>query len=440
MRFVTGSAIALGVAGAALSPKAAAAQDSIVSVCSGVSLPRSVVTDLVAPIANGITQPVQGALNPLIALVGALLPGAPGPIAIDVSQLVANAAASGPITLQVLDVDGNLVGAATDCVNAASAFELDTAAGIALGGNRITGLGATGQVANAAHVDAIALGNNAKTGAAAAGAIALGANAEVAAGANGAMALGAVAFAGTPNSVALGAGSVASSNLLTPAYVPGSGAVAGSIAYGEVSIGAPGGERRITNVAAGAADTDAATVGQLRALADSWSIRSSTPAPPSSDPAPLPTPAGTQDAGAVRYDTDGQGRRANSVTLAGGDASQPVAVRNVARGSASTDAVNVEQLEERVGQVYQHFNRQIAEVRSEASQAAAVGLAAAAIRFDSRPGKISLGLGTGVWRGEYALALGLGYTTPDGMVQISGSAATSGGHFGGGAGMTITFN
>jgi trimeric autotransporter adhesin len=44
----------------------------------------------------------------------------------------------------------------------------------------------------------------------------------------------------------------------------GSGAVANE--EGIVSVGAPGNERRITNVAAGSAASDAATVGQLAAL------------------------------------------------------------------------------------------------------------------------------------------------------------------------------
>ena len=55
-------------------------------------------------------------------------------------------------------------------------------------------------------------------------------------------------MASAPNSVALGAGSVAN--------------VANT-----VSVGAPGSERRITNVAAGVNPTDAANVGQLSSMA-----------------------------------------------------------------------------------------------------------------------------------------------------------------------------
>ncbi|MFM0492346.1 adhesin, partial [Paraburkholderia graminis] len=77
-----------------------------------------------------------------------------------------------------------------------------------------------------------------------------------------AVAIGGNAQAATANSVALGSNSVANSATLTTAgFNPGGSAVsAATAAGGEVSVGASGAERRITNVAAGLNATDAVNV------------------------------------------------------------------------------------------------------------------------------------------------------------------------------------
>jgi autotransporter adhesin len=78
------------------------------------------------------------------------------------------------------------------------------------------------------------------------------------------IAMGTNANASQNNSVALGANSVANGSTLSQAaYNPGGGA-AGLAPVGEVSVGSAGAERRITNVAAGAAPTDAVNVSQLQ--------------------------------------------------------------------------------------------------------------------------------------------------------------------------------
>jgi len=81
-----------------------------------------------------------------------------------------------------------------------------------------------------------------------------------------AVAIGGNAQATTMNSVALGSNSVASSSTLTTAgFNPGGSAIsAATAAGGEVSVGASGAERRITNVAAGQNATDAVNVSQLQ--------------------------------------------------------------------------------------------------------------------------------------------------------------------------------
>jgi len=119
---------------------------------------------------------------------------------------------------------------------------------------------------------------------------------------------------GVANSVALGADSVATRG-------PQAGYIAFGLAApqnsaGEISVGASGAERQITNVAAGSAPTDAANVGQLQAIA-----------------ALIPTDA-------VEYDDASH----TTVTL---DGAGGTTITNVAPGAlnaTSTDAVNGSQL------------------------------------------------------------------------------------------------
>ncbi|WOE74021.1 hypothetical protein [Alterisphingorhabdus coralli] len=135
---------------------------------------------------------------------------------------------------------------------------------VALGAdNTATGDGATaiGDTNTAIGLGSVALGSNAQ------------ANSGGAAGDVGAVALGDQANAQYANSVALGSGSATSADLGTlqggVAYNPATGTLAGVTPAGEVSVGSAGNERRVTNVAAGSAGTDAVNVSQLQSLADS---------------------------------------------------------------------------------------------------------------------------------------------------------------------------
>jgi autotransporter adhesin len=231
-------------------PAQGQALQPVVSACSGVQLPQSAVTDIldqaVVPLASGI----DGLVGNLLGL-NVLLPGL-----ITITDFDTNlgntldAIASGaPITLQVLDTDGNLVSPTAACNLTADGITLDTPAGISIGGNQITGLGADGQAATAGDLSAIAFGNGATTGAGLAGAVAIGTGANATA----------------ANSVALGAGSVADRGPLTGYTAPLLGGTYDSV--GSVSIGAPGALRQLTNLAPGTAATDAATVGQVQAVA-----------------------------------------------------------------------------------------------------------------------------------------------------------------------------
>ncbi|WP_221557948.1 YadA-like family protein [Qipengyuania qiaonensis] len=263
-------------------PAHAQALQPVVDVCTGITLPRSAVTEIIGAVNEPIVTPLENTLNALTSLSVILPPLAIIPdFDIDLSTILADAAAGAPISLQILDTDGNVVGASDDCNIRADNITLDTEGGIEIGGNRISGLGANGQEATAGEADAIAFGNNASTAIGATGAIALGTNASATA----------------ANSVALGAGSVADR-------------------VNSVSVGAVGAERQITNVLAGTADTDAATVGQVNA-----SIAAAT-------------------ANGVVYDSAAQ----TSITLGGAGGTTIANVAAGTLSSTSTEAVNGSQL------------------------------------------------------------------------------------------------
>jgi autotransporter adhesin len=268
-----------------------------------------VVTGIYGPIETNSNQTLT-ALAPITGLLGIL----PSPLSVDVNGLLTTAASGSDIGLSVIAQDGSLVGPSDPCFAQADGYTLDTPAGISIGGNNITGLGATGEEAQAGEIDSVAIGNNAATNAAAVGSIALGTDATVGAGGTGSVALGTGSTATVTNSVALGAGSDASR-----------GPVAGYVAFGlpgtwdsvgEISVGAPGSERQITNVAPGSALTDAVNMAQLQAVAGL-----------------IPTDA-------VEYDDATH----SLVTL---DGAAGTTVTNVAAGAlnaTSTDAVNGSQL------------------------------------------------------------------------------------------------
>ena len=217
--------------------------DPVVDVCTGLSLNESDLTALLGEVNTGIVTPLQTNLNGLLGpLSTLLLPGLPSPLNINVGDIVGNAVAGNPISVDVLNSNNTIVGPG-ECNVTVDGLTLNNPAGIGIGGNQITGLG-EGEVASAGTADSIAFGNGATTGLTATGAIALGTDAEVTA-VNG-MALGTGSTASATNSVALGTGSLADR-------------------INSVSVGALGAERQITNVLDGTADTDAATVGQVNA-------------------------------------------------------------------------------------------------------------------------------------------------------------------------------
>ncbi len=124
-------------------------------------------------------------------------------------------------------------------------------------------------------------------------------------------------------------------------------------------------------------------------------------------------------------------------------------VTGVAAGSEATDAVNVAQLQGAIeplrtdldaltGRVGRLENR-IEDVRDIAISAGALTMAAAQLRFDDRPGKISIAAGGGGFHGRGAGAIGIGYTSPDRLwrANVSGSFTEGEAAFGGGVSFTL---
>jgi len=284
--------------------------------------------------------------------------------------------------------------------------------------------------------------------------------------------------------VSVGAGSVASHN--------------NSVALGDgsktdransVSVGTAGGERQITNVAAGTENTDAANVEQLRALAAALGggaavgagngqtingrLATGAAAGSGSDNGAVLMPTyqvqdreyrnvggaiAALDDATIKYDRNEDGSKGNRISLSGGDKSMPVQISNVADGKRDLDAVNVRQLREAAGggktytdtridimreyvdRRFSSLSGEIGEVRKEARAAAAVGLATASLRYDPRPGKVSMAAGSGHWRGSTAMAMGIGWNSEDGVARYNISASTADGEWGVAGGMSFTLN
>lgn len=226
-----------------------------------------------------------------------------------------------------------------------------------------------------------ATGDNAVAGGA--GAAAAGTNAT---------ALGNGASAQGSNSVALGAGSVANR-------------------ANTVSVGSSGAERQIANVADGSEATDAVNVRQLQA----------------------------SQQGTIRYDTNVNGTtNLNSVTL-GSTASGPTTVRNVAPGTAGTDAVNVDQLRSGMAQTLDwskaytdermdSFDRNLQKTDNRASAGVASAMAVAALPQPYEAGRSMASLAAGSFNGESGVAVGISGVSEGGrwIYKFSGSTNSRG--------------
>ncbi|WP_208433441.1 Vomp family autotransporter [Bartonella elizabethae] len=178
--------------------------------------------------------------------------------------------------------------------------------------------------------------------------------------------------------------------------------------------------------------------------------------------------------GSVKYDKDEAGNKTNKITLVGGNESDPVLIDNVAEGrieSGSKEAINGGQLHDYTEQQmklvledakkytdehitdivnngvseskaytdmkFETLNYAVEDVRKEARQAAAIGLAVSNLRYYDIPGSVSVSFGSGLWRSQSAFAIGAGYTSEDGNIRSNVSITSAGGHWGIGAGITL---
>ncbi|QWG25402.1 YadA-like family protein [Bradyrhizobium sediminis] len=264
--------------------------------------------------------------------------------------------------------------------NAGSAFgALDTALSSIVGGSTYVRVNSSGPVANASGTDAIALGGNAQ--ATQSGSIAVGLNSS---------STGA-------NSIAIGTGATATGSVAVGA---GASAANGGAAYGDGAV----------------------ATGSL-----------STAVGPN---------ASATAANAVAIGSGSTNTVANTVSF--GSAGNERRLTNVAAGINPTDAVNVGQLQS-VAAGFQSqlggLQSQINDTRWEARGGVALALAASGLRYDDRPGKLSLAGAFGNFKGESGLALGLGYAATDRLrFNASVSGVPSQSSVGGTVSGSITLN
>ncbi|HTV86651.1 MAG TPA: YadA-like family protein [Dyella sp.] len=249
-------------------------------------------------------------------------------------------------TALAMGVSSNASGGNTVAVGVQAVAGSDNA--VALGSRVSTGADqpysvAVGSNANTNGAQAVALGSN--TQANADNAVAVGTNNTAAVGQSSiAMGDGALVSRGAVNSIALGtSASVARDVTDAMAMGPNSSVVAGaygSIALGSgsianranvLSIGAPGAERQITNVAAGTQLTDAVNVSQLNGLKDQVNNIDNRVTNIENSTGTTPTPTPTPSPGDGSWNKDAQGDKVVNV----GDG---------AVNAGSKDAVNGSQL------------------------------------------------------------------------------------------------
>ncbi|GAA4349907.1 hypothetical protein GCM10023165_37090 [Variovorax defluvii] len=181
--------------------------------------------------------------------------------------------------------------------------------------------------------------------------------------------------------------------------------VAVSSTQGAVSVGSPGNERQITNVAGGTADTDAVNVRQLRAVAVE---------------------------GSVRYDTNQDGTtNYSNVTLGNGQAPNGTRISNVAPGIAGTDAANVNQ----VNQVRGELNA----VKRNAYAGVAAAMATQ-MPGTYVPGKTVMRVGAAVYKGEPAMGVSLRRTAENNAWSLTGGVGMSRGGVAATVGAEWVFN
>lgn len=319
--------------------------------------------------------------------------------------------------------------------------------------------------------------NYLNNGATAQGAIASGIGASASA-AN-AVAMGTNASATTGNSVALGANSTTGATTSTAGttILGNNYSFAGGSSTGVVSVGSVGGERQVTNVAAGqlsASSTDAVNGSQLYATNQAINNLSATAgAGINVTTASTGTgiaigtsvanvgPGGTATytagnnvvlmqngtnmtfavsdnpnfnsvtVGSTTINNNGVSiANGPSMTTAGVDAGGRT-ITHVAPGVSGTDAVNLNQLNAGLGAVNNNLNslrQDVLDHRKEARAGVAAAMAMAGMPQAYLPGKSMVAAGAATFKGQTAIAIGLSKISDNGkwVTKITGSANTRG--------------
>jgi trimeric autotransporter adhesin len=264
--------------------------------------------------------------------------------------------------------------------NVGSAFSaVDSALSSISGVSTYARVNSSGPAANASGTDAIAVGSNAQ--ATQSGSIAVGLNSS----------------STGLNSIAIGTGATATGSIAVGA---GASAANGGAAYGDGAV---------------------ATASLSTAVGPNASATA---------------------ANAVAIGSGSTNTVANTVSF--GSAGNERRLTNVAAGISQTDAVNVGQLQS-VAAGFQSqlggLQSQINDTRVEARGGVALALAASGLRYDERPGKLSLAGAFGNFKGESGLALGLGYAATERLrFNASVSGVPSQGSVGGTVSGSITLN
>ena len=166
------------------------------------------------------------------------------------------------------------------------------------------------------------------------------------------------------------------------------------------------GNQKITNVAAGTADTDAVNVSQLNSALTNAGMG--------------PSIVQYSAAGNVNQ---GGGLASNDVTLVGANANAPVSLHNVADGVRPNDAVNVRQL--------QGLSNRVEDVADEADAGTAAAMAAAGLPQVYLPGKSMVAVAGSTYRGKQGYAVGFSAINDGGNWIVKGIATgNSKGKFG----------
>ena len=165
------------------------------------------------------------------------------------------------------------------------------------------------------------------------------------------------------------------------------------------TAGVDAGGKQITNVAAGTAANDAATVGQVQAA----------------------------QAGSVKYDTNADGSiNYDSITLnPNGSAAQ---IHNVAPGTSATDAANVGQVQQGM-QAVQNWSKSYTDqavnnLGNKAFAGVAAAIATASLPQAYQPNQSSAGVGLGNFHGESAISVGVSTISESGRWIFKANAST----------------